>query len=164
MLDVDIAALYGVPTGRLNEQVKRNRGRFPADFTFKLSRQEWSVLMLSQIAITSQRRRRLDRLPRAFTEHGCLMLANVLKSSRAVEVSLLVVRAFVHLRTVLAANKDLAARVDELAREIGLHRRKLTVHDQTILRLLEEIRRLTRFPESKPRPIGFTANLNADRS
>jgi len=70
MLDVDLAALYGVPTGRLNEQVKRNRARFPVDFMFTLNTEEWSALMLSQIATTSQRRRRLDRLPRAFTEHG----------------------------------------------------------------------------------------------
>ena len=164
MLDVDLAALYGVPTGRLNEQVKRNRARFPVDFMFSLNSEEWSVLMLSQIATTSQRRRRLDRLPQAFTEHGCLMLANVLRSKRAVEVSLLVVRAFVRLRTVLAANRDLAIRVDELSRELGEHGRKLSAHDRTILKLLEDIRRLTHFPEHKARPIGFTANLDTDSS
>ncbi len=164
MLDVDIAVLYGVPTGRLNEQVKRNRGRFPADFMFALNREEWSVLMLSQIATTSQRRRRLDRLPRAFTEHGCLMLANVVRSKRAIEISLLVVRAFVRLRTVLAGNRDLAARVDQLSSELGVHGRRLSAHERTILKLLEDIRRLTRFPEHKQRPIGFTANLNGDTS
>jgi hypothetical protein len=92
------------------------------------------------------------------------MLANVLRSRRAVEVSLLVVRAFVRLRTVLAANRDLATRVDGLARELGLHRNKLTAHDRTILKLLDDIRRLTSFPEPKPRPIGFTADINGGKS
>ena len=92
------------------------------------------------------------------------MLANVLRSKRAVEVSLLVVRAFVRLRTVLAANRDLAARVDELSRELGQHGRRLSAHERTILKLLEDIRRLTHFPEHKPRPIGFTANLDGDSS
>lgn len=160
MLDVDIAALYGVPTKRLNEQVRRNIERFPNDLMFKLSPDEWAALMWSQIATTSQRRRRLDQLPYAFTEHGCLMLANVLRSRLAVQVSLLVIRAFVRLRTVLAANRDLAARVDELGRQLGLHGKRLSAHERTILNLLDEIRRLTRFPEHKPRPIGFTANLD----
>jgi len=77
------------------EQVRRNLPRFPRDFAFRLSGDEWATLMWSQIATTS-RRRRLDNPPYAFTEHGCLMLANILKSKRAVEVSVLVVRAFVH--------------------------------------------------------------------
>jgi len=129
MLDADIAALYGVATKRLNEQVRRNLGRFPADFSFRLSVDEWAALMWSQIATTS-RRRRLDNRPYAYTEHGCLMLANTLKSKRAVEVSVLVVRAFVRLRT--------------------------------ILKLLEDIRRLTHFPAPRSRPIGFTAKLEGE--
>jgi phage regulator Rha-like protein len=164
MLDVDIASLYGVPTKRLNEQVRRNIERFPNDLMFKLNSEEWAALMWSQIATTSQRRRRLDQLPYAFTEHGCLMLANILRSRLAVQISLLVIRAFVRLRTVLAANKDLAARVDELGRELGLQGRKLSTHERTILKLLQDIRRLTRFPDHKTRPIGFTANLDADSS
>jgi hypothetical protein len=165
MLDVDIAALYGVPTKRLNEQVKRNSERFPADLMFRLNSDEWATLMWSQIATTSaQRRRRLDQLPYAFTEHGCLMLANVLRSKLAIQVSLLVIRAFVRLRTILAANRDIAARVDELSRKLGRHGERLSTHERTILKLLEDIRRLTRFPEHKPRPIGFTANLDGDRS
>ena len=98
-----------------------NIERFPNDLMFKLNSEEWAALMWSQIATTSQRRRRLDQLPYAFTEHGCLMLANILRSRLAVQVSLLVIRACVRLRTVLAANKDLAARVDELepGTEIG---------------------------------------------
>lgn len=125
MLDADIAALYGVATKRLNEQVRRNLGRFPADFSFRLSVDEWAALMWSQIATTS-RRRRLDNRPYAYTEHGCLMLANTLKSKRAVEVSVLVVRAFVRLRTILGANSELAARVEELSRELKTHGRDLS--------------------------------------
>jgi hypothetical protein len=92
MLDSDLAELYGVPTMRLNEQVKRNRSRFPSDFSFRINEAEWKG-MLSQNAITSRRRRRLDRLPVAFTEHGCLMLSNVLRSQRAVSVSVMTRRS-----------------------------------------------------------------------
>lgn len=164
MLDLDLAGLYGVPTKRLNEQVKRNSERFPADFMFQLAAKEWATLMWSQNATTSRRRRRLGFPPFAFTEHGCLMLANVLKSPRAVEVSVLIVRAFVRVRTVLAANTELAKRVDQLSRELGKHGRKLAVHERTIVKLLEDIRRLTRFPEPTRRPIGFTVDIELPRS
>jgi hypothetical protein len=160
MLDADLAALYGVPTKRLNEQVRRNSDRFPGDFMFRLSAAEWGALNRSQIATGSQRHRDPASLPNAFTEHGCLMLANVLRSARAGEASILVVRAFVRLRGVLAANTELAARVDQLALHLEKHDRKVAVHDQAILSLLAEIRRLTRFPESSSRPIGFTADLS----
>jgi hypothetical protein len=103
--------------------------------------------MLSRDAITSQRRRRLDRLPVAFTKHGCLMLANVLRSQRAVPVSVMIVRAFVTLRTI-----------DALDRELAKHRSKLVAHDVAILKLLVEIRALTGFPEPPRRGIGDTAD------
>jgi hypothetical protein len=83
MLDAELAALYGVSTTRLNQQVRRNRARFPADFMLEVTRDEWRGTLL-QNATTLQRSRRLDRVPLAFTEHGCLMLANVLRSGRAV--------------------------------------------------------------------------------
>jgi hypothetical protein len=111
MLDADLASLYGVATRRLNEQVRRNSARFPPDFVFEVTSTEWKV-MLSQFATTLQRTRRSDRLPLAFTEHGCLMASNMLRSARAVEVSVLVVRAFVRMRTALAANVELAFKVD----------------------------------------------------
>lgn len=165
MLDTELAALYGVKTERLNEQVKRNPERFPPTFMFRLSEPEWQS-MYPQNAGTSQRRRRLDRLPLAFTEHGCLMLSNVLRSPQAVHVSLLIVQAFVGLRAAVMANQELARRVDELekamGKQIGAHRRKLAVHESAILRLLGEIRRLTRFPESPRREIGFTAQWPAE--
>jgi len=117
--------------------------------------------MCPQIAGTLRRTRRLDNFPRAFTEHGCLMLSSVLRSLQAVEISVLVVRAFVQMRAALAANLELAARVDELGREIDRQGEKLVTHDQAILKLLAEIRRLTRFPEPASRPIGFTADIGS---
>jgi hypothetical protein len=156
MLDAELADLYGVSTTRLNQQVRRNTGRFPPDFMFEVTPAEWRGTLL-QNATTLQRSRRLDRTPLAFTEHGCLMLANVLRSGRAVEVSVLIVRAFVRMRSALAVNTELASRVDELAREVERQGGKLATHDAAILKLLAEIRRLTQFPESSPREIGFTA-------
>ena len=122
--------------------------------------------MWSQNAGTSQRRRRLGNLPLAFTEHGCLMLSNVLKSPRAIQVSILIVQAFVGLRAAVMANQELARRVDELentlGQQAGAHGRKLAAHESAILRILGEIRRLTRFPEPPSREIGFTAQWPAD--
>lgn len=156
MLDADLARLYGVRTERLNEQVRRNAARFPADFVIRVTQEEWRG-MCPQIAGTLRRTRRADALPLAFTEHGCLMAANVLRSGRAVEVSVLVVRAFVRMRSALAANADLAATVDQLARKVEHHGGKLAGHEEAILKLLAEIRRLTQFPEPARRGIGFTA-------
>lgn len=118
--------------------------------------------MYLQFAGTWQRRRRADRLPVAFTEHGCLMASNVLHSDRAMDVSVLVVRAFARMRTALAVSAELASRVDELAQEVERQGGKLATHDAAILRLLAEIRRLTRFPEAPRRPIGFTADIGDD--
>jgi hypothetical protein len=94
MLDSDLAKLYGVTTSRLNQQVKRNPARFPVDFMFQLTAAEHGQLNLLQNVMGSQRHRDPRLRPRAFTEHGCLMLSNVLKSPRAIDVSALVVRAF----------------------------------------------------------------------
>jgi|JI10StandDraft_1071094.scaffolds.fasta_scaffold2032930_2 hypothetical protein len=105
-----------------------------------------------------QRKRRSDRLPLAFTEHGCLMLSNVLRSPRAVDVSVLVVRAFARMRMGVTAYAELASRVDELAREVERHSGKLTTHDAAIPKLLAEIRRITQFPEPARRGIGLTAD------
>jgi hypothetical protein len=161
MLDADLADLYGVTTGRLNEQVKRNRNRFPTSFMFQITANEWAQT-LSQNATTSQVSRRHDRPPSAFTEHGCLMLSNVLKSTRAVEVSILIVEAFVELRTAMRGDQGLARRVDVLARVIhrrlGRQDRKLALHEKAILKCLDDIRRLTNFPEPVRRSIGFLAD------
>ena len=106
ILDADLASMYGVPTMRLNEQVKRNAKRLPADFMFRLTSEEVALLNaegnLSQIAIGSQKHRDPRLRPYAFTEHGAVMAANVLRSERAMEMSVFVVRAFVRMRAVLS--------------------------------------------------------------
>lgn len=153
ILDRDLAAIYGVSTGRLNEAVKRNARRFPADFMFQLTTEE-SEHLRSHFAISSWGGRRY--LPYAFAEHGAIQAANVINSNRAVEMGIYVVRAFVKLRELLASNKELARRLDELEARIE---KKLTTHDQAIAAMLSAIRQLMRTPVSKTRPIGFTANL-----
>lgn len=149
MLDIDLADLYGVPTKRLNEQVKRNLNRFPEDFMFRLTRAEVESLNRSQIATGSQKHRDPRFPPFAFTEHGAIQAANVLNSPSAVEMGLYVVRAFVQLREFLATNKDLAAKFNELEH-------KLSTHDQAITGLINNIRQLMAPPpDPEKRPIGF---------
>src|SRR5882762_7079456 len=160
MLDADLAALYGVATKRLNEQVRRNLERFPSDFTFQLTNQEVAILR-SQFATSSSGARRLAwggrrYTPHAFTEHGAIMAAMVLDSPRATEVSIYVVRAFVVLRDTLVAHKELAKRLDELESRLE---RKFTTHDEAIAGILDAIRQLMAPPEpAKKRRIGFVQN------
>jgi len=145
ILDSDLAELYGVPVKRLNEQVKRNRVRFPQDFMFQLSAEEEQSLR-SQNATSKRGGRRY--LPYAFTEHGAIMAATVLNSERAVQMSVFVVRAFVRLREVLATNQQLAGKIDELER-------RLDTHDASIQELIEAIRELMEPAPASGRPIGF---------
>ena len=146
MLDSDLAELYRVETRALVQAVKRNLGRFPADFMFRLSTKEASA-MRSQIVIASTRNVRY--LPYAFTEHGVAMLSAVLKSERAVQMSIVVVRAFIKLRDLLASHKDLAVRVERL--ENGQKR-----HTSVINILADEVMAMKRLPPVPPkRPIGF---------
>lgn len=115
MLDADLARLYGVTTKRLNEQVKRNRGRFPADFMFQLTRQE-----RAEVVANCDRLRKLKyspTMPYAFTEHGAIMLASILNSEIAIHASIQVVRAFLRLREILVEHKQLSSRLDELERK-----------------------------------------------
>jgi len=147
MLDMDLAKLYGVTAGRLNEAVKRNRERFPDDFMFQLTFHELRSLR-SQIAISKKGRGGRRYLPYAFKEHGAIMAANVLNSQRAIEASVYVVRAFVRLRAMLATNKDLAAKFAELERTVASH-------DTHIQSVFEAIRRLMAPDPPKPRRIGF---------
>ena len=147
MLDSDLALLYGVTAKRLNEQVKRNRDRFPADFMFQLTEQEWEVLR-SQIATSKAGRGGRRHLPHAFTEHGAIMLASVLNSERAIEASIYVVRAFVRLREFLITHKAVAQKLTELER-------KVVGHDQDIRALVDAIRQLMPTPPPKKRRIGF---------
>ncbi len=153
ILDADLAALYGVTTKRLNEQVKRNAARFPEDFMFRLSAQETEALNRSHFATGSQKHRDPRFPPFAFTEHGAIMAATVLNSPRAVEMSLYVVRAFIRLRELLAANSALARKLDELER-------KYKHHDEAIAAILSTLRELMHAPATKRRGIGFTADLD----
>lgn len=159
ILDSDLAAIYGVSTGRLNEAVKRNTKRFPRDFTFRLSAAEHATL-ISQIATSKLGRGGRRKLPWAFTEHGAVQAANVLNSPRAVAMGVYVVRAFVKLRELLASNKEFARRLDELEAHIEKNvQKKLATHDEAIVAILSAIRQLMGAPGSKRRPIGFTADL-----
>jgi ORF6N domain len=152
-----IQRIYGSTTKRLNEQVKRNRDRFPEDFMFQLTAEE-AERSRSQIAtLKSGRGQTIKYRPYAFTEHGAIMAATILNSSRAVEMSVYVVRAFVHLRELLASNKELARRFAQLETRLD---KKLTTHDEAITAILSAIRQLMHPPVPKRRPIGFTANID----
>jgi hypothetical protein len=155
LLDAELASLYGVTTKRLNEQVRRNLDRFPADFMFQLTAAEATALR-SQFATSNTRRGGRRYLPYAFTEHGAIQAANVPNSPRAVEMGIYVVRAFVQLRELLSSNKDLARRLDQLEARIE---KKLATHDDAIAAMLSAIRQLMNPPPPKRRPIGFTADL-----
>ncbi|MEY2483197.1 MAG: hypothetical protein QOK24_1725 [Verrucomicrobiota bacterium] len=146
MLDSDLAQIYEVSTKQLNQQLKRNRNRFPEDFAFQLTANEF-VSLRSQI-VTSKTRGGRRYLPWVFTEHGSLMLASVLNSEVAIQASVRVVRAFVRLREMVAANAQLATKLKDLER-------RLDSHDETIVDLFAALKRLLE-PAAKPkREIGF---------
>ncbi len=149
ILDSDLAEIYGVTVKRLIEQVKRNLDRFPPDFIFQLNKQEVSCLR-SQFATSKKTDTRGGRryLPYAFTEHGAAMAANVLRSKRAIEASIYVVRAFVRLRQFLVSYKELAERFDDLERQVG-------THDKAIVSMFQAIRKLMSPPQQKRKKIGF---------
>ena len=168
LLDADLAAIYGVPTKALNQAVKRNSDRFPKDFRFQLTAQEWADIR-SQIATTSsksihtegdgsnrsqivtgsQSHRDPRLLPFAFTEHGALQAANVLKSKQAVAMSVYVIRAFVQMREQLATNVTILKRLAEIDRT-------LLEHDDALRVIWEELQPLRNPPLVPPKPrIGF---------
>lgn len=149
LLDSDLAQLYGVETRNLNQAVKRNLKRFPADFMFSLSPSEFDTLR-SQ-TVTSKRGGR-RHLPAVFTEHGAIMAASVLNSDRAVEMSVYVVRAFVQSRELLHSHKALEGKLAELEGRV-------TKNDNSLTELIDAIRALMAQPKPANRPIGFTADL-----
>jgi hypothetical protein len=150
MLDADLAVLYGVPTKSLLQAVRRNAERFPEDFMFQLSRQELRDLR-SQFVTSSWGGRRTT--PCVFTEQGVAMLSSVLRTPRAIAVNIEIMRAFVRLREMFAANVELAKRLDELEARID---KRLANQDETIVEILNAIRRLMSPPASGPkRKIGF---------
>ncbi len=148
ILDKDLAVLYEVPTFRFNEAVKRNRARFPADFLFQLTQEEFADL-ISQNAISSKGHGGVRKLPWAFTEHGAIMAANILKSDRAVEMSVFVVRAFIKMRENLVLTEIMEKR-------LAIIEKKLLLHDSSLRDLYDRIRPLLIPPPEKPkRRIGF---------
>jgi len=149
MFDSDLATLYGVSTARLNQQYRRNRRRFPEDFAFALTKEEFSSLML-QFATSKKGRGGRRSLPTVFTEHGAIMLASVLNSDTAVKASVHVVRAFVRLREILGAHKELADQLQRLEQ-------KTEKHDGEIALIFKTIRKLIEPPYRPGKQIGFTA-------
>ena len=148
MLDSGLAELYQVPTKRLNEAVRRNISRFPADFMFRLTSGELETLTLrTQIATSNRGGRRY--LPYVFTEQGVAMLSSVLKSSHAIQVNIVIMRAFVKLREVMATHADLAYKIEALERNYSEHDREIQVIFQAIKDLLEPP------PDPPKRRIGF---------
>src|SRR5437762_9525639 len=181
VLDVDLARIYGVTTKRLNEQLRRNRKRFPDDFAFQLTTDEFESLrsqiaildedtsrgagskrsqtattsssssaMWSQFATTSGKRRRKTHRPWAFTEHGALQAANVLRSDRAIAMSVYVIRAFIELREKVASNAAILKRLAEIDKTLLLHESALRDIYQKLLPLLSPP------PEPARRQIGFS--------
>jgi len=143
MIDADLANIYGVTTKRLNEQIKRNRDRFPEDFMFQLTKEE-----KDEVVANCDHLKKLKYspvLPNAFTEHGAIMIATILNSPVAVQASIHVVRAFVKLRQILASNKELSKRFNELEKK----------YDAQFKVVFDAIRQLMTPPEPKRRKIGF---------
>ena len=145
MLDSDLAELYGIKTMVLNQSVKRNIGRFPLDFMFQLNKTEYEIL-ISQSVISRWGGRR--HLPYAFTEHGVAMLSSVLRSPRAVQMNIMIVRAFIKIREILASNKDLSQMIEELQREQKIQNKHINA-------IYEMLNKLIREPNRPNNPIGF---------
>ena len=147
IVDADLAEFYGVPTKRLNEQVKRNKDRFPDDFMFQLSAEEKSEVVancdhLSKLKYSTT-------LPYVFTEHSAIMAASVLNSQKVMEVGVYIVRAFVKLRQMIAENKELSRRIVQIERQ-------LADHDEQIIELVKVIKQLLKpDPPPKKRRIGY---------
>jgi hypothetical protein len=140
MLDSDLAELYAVPTSALNQQVKRNMDRFPEDFAFRLTGKEFESL-ISQTVISNAGRGGRRRAPMVFTEQGVAMLSSVLRSKRAAQVNVAIMRTFVKLRQILATHQDLARKVKE--------------HDRQIAMLFSAVEKLLALPAPKKNPIGY---------
>lgn len=148
MLDADLAELFGVPTRRLNEQIKRNRERFPDDFMFQLTREEKEDVVANCDHLS--RLKFSPAFPHALTEHGAIMAANVLNSPQAIHASVYIVRAFVRMREALTEHKEIARMVNE-------HERRLNDQDEVIISIVDEMRkqRLALPPAKPKRKIGF---------
>jgi hypothetical protein len=173
MIDSDLARIYGVTTARLNQQVRRNKDRFPADFMFELTISEYQNLMLqfatsssqitvnvkdtnlmSQFATSSWGGRR--KLPLVFTEHGALMLASVLNSPTAIQASIYVVRAFVKLREILSMHQELSERITDLEKRTF---EKLEEHSEQLVLVFQALRELVKQKDEPREPVGFKIGI-----
>ena len=166
MLDYEIAEMYEVETKRINEQVKRNIERFPEDFMFQLTENEWEMMRLqivttsdsnwSQIATSSKKHRGKSYLPFAFTEHGVTMLATVLRSEKAVKVSIAVVRAFISLKQYIADRKNISKQINSIKDELS---ERIDEQDVQIIEIYQVLDKLIQDKEEqkpvKREPIGF---------
>jgi hypothetical protein len=145
VLDADLAALYGVEIRVLVQAVKRNLGRFPPDFMLQLSAEEYRALRSQFVTLKGGRGKHRKYLPYAFTEQGVAMLSSVLRSERAVQVNVQIMRAFVRMRQILATHEELARRLDELEKK----------YDRQFAVVFDAIRQLMTRPEPQRKPIGF---------
>jgi len=153
MLDADLAELYQVPTKAFNQAVRRNAHRFPGDFMFQLTEEE-AIALRSQIVTLEKGRGRYSKYaPLAFTEHGVAMLSAVLNSVRAVHMSILIVRAFVKLRELLATNSELARKIEQIEASQKQHARALQEHTSILVSVVQDIQKLKNPPVT--RAIGF---------
>ena len=148
MLDSDLAKLYGVSVKVLNQGVKRNISRFPEDFMFQLTKEEYDSLRSQIVTLKTGRGKHRKYLPYVFTEQGVAMLSSVLHSERAIQVNIAIMRAFVKLRQILSTHKEIAYKLTELER-------KVEKHDKEIKAIFDAIRQLMRPPEKPQRRIGF---------
>jgi hypothetical protein len=156
ILDSDLAKLYGVPTFRLNERVARNHDRFPDDFAFQLTPQDFTNL-ISQIAISRSTHGGRRKMPWAYTEHGVAMLSSVLRSPTAVQVNIAIIRAFVRLRRLMATPGELVEQLTKLAETVQLHDDQIKVIADVLQRMVEQ-------PAAPKRKIGFHADAKSARS
>ncbi len=149
MLDSDLALLYGVATKVFNQAIKRNLKRFPLDFMFQLITKEISLMNRSQFVTGSQKHRDPKYLPYAFTEQGVAMLSSILKSERAIQVNIAIIRAFIKLREMLQSHKDILVEIEKIKRDQKKHSNKISAIINVINKLIE--------PKSEPKkePMGF---------
>lgn len=156
MLDRDLAEMYGVETRRLNEQVKRNEKRFPADFMFQLTEKEledWK----SQNATSNKEKMGLRKLPNVFTEQGVAMLSSVLNSDTAIEVNIQIIRIFTRIRETILTNKDVLLKMEQLEKKILRQDEKANKHEQEIQVIFNALKQLLNPPKESRRSIGFKA-------
>ncbi|MCB9251858.1 MAG: ORF6N domain-containing protein [Flavobacteriales bacterium] len=154
MLDRDLAEMYGVETRVLNQSVKRNERRFPADFMFQLTPQEledWK----SQNATTNKERIGLRKLPNAFTEQGVAMLSSVLNSETAIDVNIQIIRIFTRMREVLLAHKDILLKMEQLEKTVLQQNEKTNKHEEEIQLIFNALKQLLNPPQEPRKRVGF---------